>query len=121
MKFYPVDLFGSTYMVRPEIASYKNNGTLAIELIDDEDDPFAVLTVNLQGQSDLLLGEKDLAYVDTNNCPFADEFLKKSGLGTPVGVYGQSGYCSYPLYRFDIERIRSEQIETEKHNQDYEF
>ncbi len=108
-------------MVRPEIASYKNNETLAIELIDDEDEPFAVLTVNLQGQSDLLIGSGDMAYVDTNNCPFADEFLRKSGLGTPVGVYGQSGYCSYPLYRFDLERIRSEQIETEKHNQDYEF
>ena len=91
-----------TFQVRPEINSYLMNDHLAIELICDDYEPFATLTVNLPGS----LPEKDLAYVDTNNCPWAEEFLKETGLAQPTGETARSGYCEYPLCKFDVERIQ---------------
>ena len=88
------------YDVEPVYASYQNNGSLAIQLIDTEDGcPFGTLTVNLEGYESLVDGE--YAFVDTNNIPNAEEFIIENGLGAPTGIYGHSGYCEYPLYRFN--------------------
>lgn len=89
--------------------SYKSNNSLAViayetpkgECVSPE--MFDVITVNIF-ESDFLM-EKDLAYVDTNNCPWAAELLKETGLATPVGTYGHSGFCSYPLYKFNLEKF----------------
>ena len=83
--------------------TYKSNGNLAIQMYEEEDGgpfPFATLTVNL----DKKLPE-DVAFVDTNNCPWAEEFIEENGLGHPTGRMGQSGRCFYPQYRFDLSKI----------------
>lgn len=81
-------------------STYLNNDTLAIMLDDAEDgEPYADLTVNLPDSS--FLCSRDTAFVDTSNCPWAEDFIKKNKLGVPTGR--SSG--KYPHYRFDISKI----------------
>lgn len=75
------------------------NGNLAISL-DCCEGPYATITVNLTGAL-----SPSHAYVDTNNCPWAEKFIERYGLGRFTGLTRQSGYCSYPLYEFNIKRI----------------
>ena len=83
------------------LGKYGSNDTLAISLWCDEG-PFARLTVNLPYDKPSI----PLAYVDTNNCPWAAEFIEKYKLGKDTGVLGHSGFCAYPLYDFDLERLQ---------------
>lgn len=99
-----VTSWGKTYTVAVKEEKYWDNGGLAITMdyFDEEYEcwmPFATLTVNL-GR----IGY-DHAYVDTNNCPWAEEFIAKYGLGKFTGEYGYSGFCAYPLYKFDMDKI----------------
>ncbi len=80
------------------------------------EEPFAELTKSF-GE---FIGIKACAYVDTNNCPFADEFLKL-GIARDTGYTKQSGFCIYPLWKFDedfLRQIGSE--EYEKYSQAYD-
>lgn len=86
-----------------------NDGTIAIELWCEEG-PFADLTTCLdlfktkadkQGATRLGLG-----VVDINNCPWAPEFIKEYELGTNTGLVKQSGYVVYPIWAFDLEKIK---------------
>ena len=103
MKYYDLYSYGTTYRVTPYRAKYAQNNTLAVELITDEGEPFASLTVNI-ADSDKLASDR-LAFVDTNNCPWAEEFLIFNDLARPTKRYGRSGYCYYPLYEFTIEKL----------------
>ena len=98
MKYAIINCYGHEYKVRPTIKTYSSNGTLAIELITDEGEPFATLTVNLPDEAFVCTGTR--AFVDTNNCPWAVEMLRETGWGKPTGYYGHSGFCIYPLYEF---------------------
>ena len=87
--------------------TYSNNGRLAIMLrtkdIKYDGGPvFGKVTVNLDDGLDL---EPEYAYLDTNNCPGIEECMMESGLAAPTGMYCRSGYCRYPLYKFDLNRI----------------
>lgn len=90
-----ISCYGETYDVTMKKDRYSNNGNLAIKLTCEDGEPFATLTVNLNTKLD-----EDLAYVDTNNVPNAEQFIKENDLGEFTGVYGFSGFCQYPLYRF---------------------
>ena len=81
------------------IRSYSNNNT-ALELVCEDGTPLAIITVNLGG-----LLEKNMAYIDTNNCSWAEDFLVDNDFGLPTGEYKDSGFCIYPLYQLDLERI----------------
>ena len=81
------------------IRSYSNNNT-ALELVCEDGTPLAIITVNL---GDLL--ERNMAYIDTNNCPWAENFLVDNDFGLPTGEYKVSGFCIYPLYQLYLERI----------------
>lgn len=80
-------------------STYYGTENLAIQLFTEEE-PFATLTVNLGG-----FLEPNEAYVDTNNCPWAEDFIKENQLGTFKGFYKNSGYCMYPLYEFDLSKL----------------
>ena len=86
---------------------YKD-GTIAVDLWCDEG-PYASLTVCLdlflKKESKKAATEKGIGIVDTNNCPWAPAFIKKYGFGRPTIMSKSSGYCTYPLYRFDLEKI----------------
>ncbi|MBR3208901.1 MAG: DUF4313 domain-containing protein [Bacilli bacterium] len=90
------------YEVEVLRTTYRNNGSLAVLIETTEGEPFATLTVNLASG----IAEGDYAYVDTNNCEWAEKFIKENELGTPTGIMGYSGFCEYPLYLFDTSKIR---------------
>lgn len=96
------DYFGNDVAVYISTAEYYN-GNLAVRLWTKDHEPWATLTVNLP---DHLKLDKDMAFVDTNNMPEAEEFIREHKLGTPMGVSARSGYCTYPLYKFNLERLR---------------
>lgn len=80
--------------VRIEQNSYANNGTLAACLVTPDGDLVDVITVNLNDgmQSD------SMAYLDTNNHPKIEAFIKRNHLGLPMYYTQRSGFCTYPLY-----------------------
>ena len=101
--YYPLYAYGDIFNVRPVRSFYTDNNTLAIILLENTGAEFAVITVNLE-DSDFMT-DKTCAFIDTNNCPWAEKFLQDTKLGSPKNVWASSGYCTYPLYTFDIAQI----------------
>lgn len=104
MKTFPYEKYGTTRPIQLQIAAYLN-GNLAIEMITWEDghpEPWNTLTVNFPYQCD-----KNHAFIDTNN---NDQqilsWIIRNGLAVPTGIMTQSGFCSYPEYRFREDRLR---------------
>lgn len=87
------------------IARYAMNNNLYIGLIA-EDGPYSNLTTN----TDTVLAE-DEAAVDTNNFPQAEEFIATNKLGEPTGQILFSGFCAYPVYKFNMGRCMEYAIE----------
>ena len=85
-----------------ETGEYQADGSPAVELYTGDGDLIAVITVCLDDPY-LEAGE---SYVDTNNCPWAPDFIREYSLGEQTGKNGQSGYCTYPVFRFDMERLK---------------
>ena len=85
------------------VNEYAYDNSLYIGLVKDNE-PYTDLTVCL-GENSYIYGLNQ-AYVDTNNFPEAEEFIKKHKLGKHTGLFGFSGFCKYPLYEFDLEKIR---------------
>lgn len=103
MKTYKVETDFGTYEVELGVSEYLNNGSLAIELIDAEErESFAILTVNIEEEG----AGKETAYVDINDCPWAKKFIEDNELGEFTGKYGRSGFCVYPLYKFNLDKIK---------------
>ena len=95
---------GRTYPVTLRFTHYNQNKTLAVQLVQASGRvlgvTFATITVNLNDKRQ----DDDHAYLDTNNCPWAVEFLKDNGIAEPVdGAVCVSGFCIYPLYKFNLE------------------
>lgn len=86
---------GRPVMVKAEY--YRNNGTLALTL-NYEDGDRDVVTVNLNShfQSD------SMAFLDSNNYPDIEEWIRKNNLGLSMNLTQQSGFCEYPLYTLFI-------------------
>lgn len=99
---YKVETYFGTYNVTIETSTYYCGDNLAISLITEDGEPFARLTVNL---AEWTL-PNDKAFIDTNNCPWAEKFIADNKLGRPTGITGTSGYCTYPQYRFDMEKLK---------------
>lgn len=91
---------GEKYNVFLSCSNYAASNENALSLWC-EDGPYATLTVASGAKCD-----PETAYIDTNNCPWASEFLKKYGIGRPIIGFLQSGFCSYPKYRLDMDRIK---------------
>lgn len=97
-----INLYGTNYNVEPVRSAYMVNDSLAVMLIDkDNGEDFAVITVCLTNS----YTPDGHAYVDTNNCPWVEKFIKDNDLGENTGIVGYSGYCQYPLYKFNLEKI----------------
>lgn len=110
MEQLKINSYGEEYQLKIEIRKYAINDNLCIQLLyyDDEFEsymPYATLTTNLDGK----LGD-GCAYVDTNNCPWAIPLIEKYKLGEYCGTMKQSGFCSYPLYKFDLDALAKHSI-----------
>lgn len=96
--------FGGNILVTLEINTYVNNGCLYIGLNEQSGDypePYGDMTVNLDGKAPDYCG-----YVDLNNMPELEKFIEDNKIGEFTGLMKQSGFCQYPLYLFDPERLR---------------
>ena len=67
----------------------------------DGDEEYAVLTVSF-GE---FISAKDCAYIDTNNCYFAQQLLVQ-GIAEDTGLSRSSGFCQYPLWHFKEEFLK---------------
>lgn len=63
---------------------------------DGAEGPFATLTKSF-GE---FIEAKNTAYIDTNNCDFAEQLLTY-GFARNTGLTKNSGFCAYPLWAFD--------------------
>ena len=73
----------------------------AVNDIPEETEPYAVLTVSFGD----FIGAKDCAYIDRNNCPFADQLLDL-GIAESTPFDRKSGFCTYPLWHFHKDFLR---------------
>ena len=90
--------------VRIVVNNYVDGNKLYLGLLSKEDgywEPYCDLTKCLDGEV-----PADCAYVDTNNLPWVEKFIVENKLGYFTHMVGHSGFCTYPLYHFDMERIR---------------
>lgn len=101
------------YTVRLVRRSYRN-GTLAVEVqnLDKTEDPpmwepWSVATVNLDPYTGLGEQSGTLAYFDSNDNSGTDleAVLVREGIIKPTGRSARSGYCTYPLYEWDVTRL----------------
>ena len=95
------NLYGTDYEVTPVVTSYAMGGT-AILLVCEDGEPFGSLTVNLGYRL-----PDGWAFIDTNNLRDAEKFIADNNLGTPTGIEVESGFCSYPQYRLNMERLNA--------------
>jgi len=102
---YKINLFNTEWDLTLVRSHYNYGRGLAVIANTPEGECFAVLTVNI---SDRVLSSMS-AFVDTNNCPWAEKFLIENNIAVPTGITETSGFCTYPLYLFDLSKL--EEIE----------
>ena len=84
------------------IGKYANNDHVAISVWSAEEGPIADITVNIRGIENCL---PDCSCVDVNNFPEATRIIKELGIGKYRGCELVSGWCAYPVYEFDMEKL----------------
>ena len=95
-----------------ELNRYTNNDHVAVEIYCEEG-PLASITTNIPG---IELYDRNYSCVDTNNCPWAEELIEELGIGEPIGISLRSGFCTYPVYKFDIKKIQNIRSNDEVHS-----
>lgn len=96
--------FTGDIQVQLEIQQYMNNGSIYIGMISFEDgypELYGDVTVNFEGSVPNYCG-----YLDTNNMPTLEQFVTENGLGKFTGFVKQSGFCEFPLYQFNADKLR---------------
>ena len=79
--------------------TYRHNGSMAVTMnTPDDEDGYAVVTVNLSSP----LQKGDFAFVDTNNLEGIDSWLAENGIAEHTGISARSGFCTYPLMKFNL-------------------
>lgn len=89
--------------IRLQLEEYFD-GNLAAVAFERNGEEWCVMTVNLPGYCPA----DGCAYIDTNNSPWAEEFLQEYGIAKPTKNYGHSGFCTYPLYKFDMRKFEEQ-------------
>lgn len=85
------------------IGRYCADDSMAIEIWNREDGPIARITVYIAGSR---LAEDEVV-IDTNNCPWAEDFIMKYGLGIETARTVRSGFCEYPVVKLDVKKMRN--------------
>ncbi|MCH5191884.1 MAG: DUF4313 domain-containing protein [Oscillospiraceae bacterium] len=107
-----VNIYGREWTLIPKLGFYvahdfmgEDHSNLAVQLYCEGEygpEPFATLTVNL-GE---YISAKFCAYVNTNNCRFAEQLLEL-GIAKDTGLTKQSGFCTYPLWQFNEDFLKA--------------
>ena len=96
--------WGSIEKVQLEISNYMNNNGLYIGLnavSGEYTESYGDITVNLDGKAPDYCG-----YVDINNMPELEKFIEENELGEFTGLTKRSGFCEFPLYMFNPDKLR---------------
>ncbi len=96
--------WGSIEKVQLEISNYRNNNGLYIGLNavgGEYTESYGDITVNLDGKAPDYCG-----YVDINNMPELEKFIEENELGEFTGLTKRSGFCEFPLYMFNPDKLR---------------
>ena len=104
MKTLNLYRYGKQHPISFEINRYVENNNLYVGMVTHEDgfpEPWNNLTVNLGVKC-----ADNCAFIDTNNNG-SDivEWLISNGLGHLTGRIVTSGFCTYPEFVFDMEKI----------------
>jgi len=99
--------YSGTYQVLPKLNRYVENDNLYIGL-----DCFDVEFGGLEPFTDLTVNVGRLPYlqsaIDTNNNGLeAIAFLQKNGFGHLTGTALPSGFCMFPIFEFNEEKLRA--------------
>lgn len=97
---YTYDLYGEKYDINIMRSTYRDNNNTAVMAELSNGEPFAAFTVNIE--DDL---PENLAYLDTNNVRGVLEFMIENNLAEDTGFTGESGFCTYPLVRLNLDKI----------------
>lgn len=111
MTYEITDFMGNRLTVKPRLQLYstrdfmgKTMPGIAIaldQITDGQSDDYCMLTVSF-GE---FIGMKNCAYIDANNCDFYDQLLQQE-MASSTGLSKHSGFCEYPLWCFDEEKLK---------------
>ena len=105
MKTLTLYKYGKAYPMSFETNYYADNGNLYVGLVTHEEgypEPWSDLTVNLGVKC-----EPNCAFIDTNNNGSEIiEWLYSNGLGHLTGNMKASGWCVYPEFKFNMDRLK---------------
>ena len=100
---YNSSITGET-QVTFDIQQYMNNRAMFIGLMCNEDgyeEPFGDVTVNLSVAAPNYCG-----YLNVNDMPDIEKFITDNDIGEFTGFTQRSGFCEYPLYLFNVDKLR---------------
>lgn len=101
-QYHELVAYGKKEVVWLAKQTYLYPRTLCVQMYDIHDEPYATITVNLCSKYQSFTR----AFIDTNNCPWAEQFLVGYNIAHPVeNIRATSGFCSYPLYEFDLDQL----------------
>ncbi len=100
-EYYPFTFYDEEYNLVPLKTTYNNNGTLAIMVYTDDGEPFGDLTVNLPASD--TLADDTHAFVQRDS--WVKDFIKQTKIGKPAGKSAKSGFSTFELYEFDINKL----------------
>ena len=83
-----------------EYGKYMADNSVSLEIWNDEDGPIADMTRCLGDSSE------GKGYLDMNNSPWSKDLVAELGIGEFTGKLVQSGFCAYPEYKFDMEKVK---------------
>lgn len=98
--------YGGQYTLRPKIGIYAANDNLCVhfEFLDKESgfwEPYGYATVNT-----ISLPFMEAAIDTNNNGTEILNFLEANGFGQITPFCVQSGFCTFPVFRFNEEKIK---------------
>jgi hypothetical protein len=113
MKYYDLKVCGIIVAVAPVMHAYRAtkindvevNDVLAVELVSEDGDSIAMLTVNLPEAFAAIDFPKNASFIDVNKCPWAIDFIKANDLGTITDWTWPSGFCTYPMCYFNTDKL----------------
>lgn len=86
--------------------TYESNKTLAVVLVEEGTNEICDdVTVNIDASEFVCGPMSNMAFVDTNNSPNIECFLKENELAEPTGLSEINSMFEYPLYKFNLEKI----------------
>ena len=104
MKTVILQKYGNEYPMSFDIRSYANNGNLYVGLISHKEgypEPWSALTINLDQKC-----KPNHAFIDcNNNGAQIIPWLEENGFGHVTHNVKYSGFCVYPEFAFNMERL----------------